>query len=110
MDAGQLREFTLSLPGAEKHDHGGRPSIRVQGRPRFAAGLDEGGISAMPGEAAIREAVAEGLPRRCHRLGQFLPGTVNGRIRRMTMHDDLPTACTSATVRVGQRWREGGCP
>jgi hypothetical protein len=64
VDAGQLREFALSLPGAEEYDHGGRPSFRVRGRPRFAAGLDEDGVSVMPGEAAIREAVAE-WPRAC---------------------------------------------
>jgi hypothetical protein len=59
VDARQLREFALSLPGAEEYDHGGRPSFRIRGRPRFAAGLDEDGINVMPGEAAIRETVAE---------------------------------------------------
>ena len=64
VDAGQLQEFALSLPGAEECDHGGRPSFRVRGRARFAGGLDEGGISLMPGEVAIREAVAE-WPQAC---------------------------------------------
>jgi hypothetical protein len=64
VDAGQLRGFVLSLPGAEEYDHGGRPSFRVRGRPRFAAGLYEDGISVIPGEAAIREAVAE-WPHAC---------------------------------------------
>lgn len=59
MDSRQLRQFALSLPGAEEYDHGGRPSFRVRGRPRFAAGLDEDGINVMPSEMAIREAVAE---------------------------------------------------
>jgi hypothetical protein len=59
VDAEQVREFALSLPGAEEYDHGGRPSFRVRGWPRFAGGLDENGINLMPGEEAIREAVAE---------------------------------------------------
>ncbi|MGW0227423.1 hypothetical protein ACWDWO_03840 [Actinopolymorpha singaporensis] len=59
MDADQVRELALSCPGAVEYDHGGRPSFRVQGRPRFASGLDQNGISLMPGEVAIREAVAE---------------------------------------------------
>ena len=59
MDARQVRELALSLPGAEEYDHGGRPSFRVRGRPRFAAGLDQDGINVMPSEVAIREAVAE---------------------------------------------------
>jgi hypothetical protein len=64
VDAAQVREFALSLPGTEEYDHGGRPSFRVRGRPRFASGLDENGISLMPGEEGIREAVAE-WPQAC---------------------------------------------
>jgi hypothetical protein len=64
VDERELREFARSLPGAEEYDHGGRPSFRVKGRPRFASGLDDAGISLMPGEEGIREAVAE-WPQAC---------------------------------------------
>lgn len=59
VDARQLRELALGLPGAVEYDHGGRSAFRVPGRPRFASGLDDDGVSLMPGEEAIREAVAE---------------------------------------------------
>jgi|HubBroStandDraft_2_1064218.scaffolds.fasta_scaffold381577_1 hypothetical protein len=45
VDAEQVRRFALSFPGAEEYDHGGRPSFRVHGRPRFASGLDDEGIN-----------------------------------------------------------------
>jgi hypothetical protein len=72
MDAAQVRRFALGLPGAEEYEHGGLPAFRVRGR-RFASMLAEDGINLMPGEDAIREAVAE-WPQACHeqRFGQRL--------------------------------------
>jgi hypothetical protein len=64
VDAEQVRRFALSFPGAEEYDHGGRPSFRVHGRPRFASGLDDEGISLALSEESIAEAVAE-WPHAC---------------------------------------------
>ena len=47
----------LALPGVEEYDHGGLPAFRVRGK-RFATMLDAEGVNLMPGEAAIRMAVA----------------------------------------------------
>jgi len=64
VDAEQVRWFALSFPGAEEYDHGGRPSFRVHGRPRFASGLDDEGINIALSEESIAEAVAE-WPHAC---------------------------------------------
>lgn len=64
VDAEQVRRFALSFPGAEEYDHGGRPSLRVHGRPRFASGLDDEGISIALSEDSIAEAVPE-WPHAC---------------------------------------------
>ncbi len=48
-----------AFPGTEEHDHGGRPSLRVHGRPRSASGLDDEGINLTLSEKSIAEAVAE---------------------------------------------------
>lgn len=101
MDARQLREFALSLPGAEEYDHGGRPSFRVRGRPRFAAGLDEDGISVMPGDAAIREAVAE-WPHACEEdyHGQRL---VSVRVAYPALPDAVVKELVTDAWRTGHR-------
>jgi hypothetical protein len=57
MDAEQVRRMILALPEVEEYDHGGLPAFRVRGK-RFATMLDEDGVNLMPGEAAIRMAVA----------------------------------------------------
>jgi hypothetical protein len=58
MDAEQVHRIALSLPEVEEYDHGGLPSFRVRGK-RFASMLDRDGVNLMPGEEAIRAAVAE---------------------------------------------------
>jgi hypothetical protein len=63
MDAEQLHEIVMSLPEVEEYDHGGLPAFRVRGR-RFASMLDRDGVNLMPGDEAIRAAVAE-WPRWC---------------------------------------------
>jgi hypothetical protein len=47
----------LALPEVEEYDHGGLPAFRVRGK-RFASMLDDSGVNLMPGEAAIRMAIA----------------------------------------------------
>lgn len=66
MDAAEVHRFAVGLPGTEEYDHGGRPAFRVRGR-RFASMLTEDGINLMPGEDAIREAVAE-WPAECQEV------------------------------------------
>lgn len=58
LDAEPVRRFALSFPGAEEYDHGGRPSFRVHGRPRFASGLNDEEINIALSEESIAEAVA----------------------------------------------------
>jgi len=89
VDAEELREFAVSLPGAEVYDHGGRPAFRVHGRPRFATGLDEHGISLMPAEEAIREAVAE-WPDACEE-GWHGPRLVSVRVAYPLLPDEVVT-------------------
>ena len=57
MDADGVRRVILALPEVEEYEHGGLPAFRVRGK-RFATMLDETGVNLMPGEAAIRMAVA----------------------------------------------------
>src|SRR4051794_35441778 len=57
MDAAVVRRLVMSLPEVEEYDHGGLPAFRVRGK-RFATMLDDSGVNLMPGEAAIRMAVA----------------------------------------------------
>jgi hypothetical protein len=57
MDAEGVRRMILALPEVEEYDHGGLPAFRVRGK-RFATMLDAEGVNLMPGEAAIRMAVA----------------------------------------------------
>lgn len=87
MSRERLREFALSLPGAEEYGHGGRPSFRVRGRARFASGLDEDGISLVPGEEAIRETVAE-WPHACAE-GWHGPRLVPVRVGYPALPDEL---------------------
>ncbi len=63
MDAEQVRRMILALPEVEEYDHGGLPAFRVRGK-RFATMLDDEGVNLMPGEAAIRMAVAT-WPQTC---------------------------------------------
>jgi hypothetical protein len=87
VDARRLREFALSLPGAEEYGHGGRPSFRVRSRARFASGLDEDGIGLVPGEEAIRETVAE-WPHACAE-GRHGPRLVPVRVGYPALPDEL---------------------
>ena len=57
MDAEGVRRVILALPEVEEYEHGGLPAFRVRGK-RFATMLDDEGVNLMPGEAAIRMAVA----------------------------------------------------
>ena len=57
MRADDLRRIALALPEVEEYDHGDLPAFRVRGK-RFATMLDDSGVNLMPGEAAIRMAVA----------------------------------------------------
>jgi hypothetical protein len=57
MDAEDARRLILDLPEVEEYEHGGLPAFRVRGK-RFATMLDDAGVNLMPGEAAIRMAVA----------------------------------------------------
>jgi hypothetical protein len=57
MDAEGVRRMIMALPEVEEYDHGGLPAFRVRGK-RFATMLDAEGVNLMPGEAAIRMAVA----------------------------------------------------
>ena len=57
MDAERVRRVILALPEVEEYEHGGLPAFRVRGK-RFATMLDDEGVNLMPGEAAIRMAVA----------------------------------------------------
>ena len=63
MDVEQVRAIIAGLPEVEEYDHGGLPAFRVRGR-RFASMLDHDGVNLMPGEEAIRSAVAA-WPRWC---------------------------------------------
>jgi hypothetical protein len=58
VDPEQVRRIALALPEVEEYEHGGLPAFRVR-RRRFASMLDRDGVNLMPGEAAIRSAVAE---------------------------------------------------
>jgi len=60
MDAEQVRGIALGLPDVEEYDHGGLPAFRVRDK-RFASMLDRDSVNLMPGEEAIRAAVAEWL-------------------------------------------------
>ncbi len=58
MDADHVRQIALGLPGVTEYEHGGLPAFRVRGR-RFASMLDQDSVNLMPGDEAIRAAVAE---------------------------------------------------
>jgi hypothetical protein len=58
MDAGAVRALLLALPEVEEYDHGGLPAFRVRGK-RFASMLDGSGVNLVPGEEAVRAAVAQ---------------------------------------------------
>jgi hypothetical protein len=87
VNAEQVRLFALSFPGAEEYDHGGRPSFRVRGRPRFASGLDDEGISLALSEEAIGEAVAE-WPQACTERWHG-PRLIAVRVAYPRLPDDL---------------------
>ena len=111
MDSQQLREFARSLPLAEEYDHGGLPSFRVRGRPRFASGLDEDGISLAAGEEAIREAVAE-WPETCRERWHG-PKLASVRVAYPQMPDDIVIELVTeawanrAPARVVRQYRAG---
>jgi hypothetical protein len=111
VDYQQLREFAQSLPLAEEYDHGGLPSFRVRGRPRFASGLDEEAISLVAGEEAIREAVAE-WPETCRERWHG-PKLVSVRVAYPQMPDDIVIELVTeawanrAAARVVRQYRAG---
>jgi hypothetical protein len=87
VDAEQVRLFALSFPDAEEYDHGGRPSFRVRGRPRFASGLDDEAISLALSAEAIGEAVAE-WPQACTERWHG-PRLIAVRVAYPRLPDDL---------------------
>jgi hypothetical protein len=94
---------------AEEYDHGGLPSFRVRGRPRFASGLDEHAISLVAGEEAIREAVAE-WPETCKESWHG-PKLVAVRVAYPQMPDEVVIELVTeswahrAPVRVVRQYR-----
>ena len=86
-DAEQVRRFALSFPGAGEYDHGGRPSFRVHGRPRFASGLDDEGTSIALSEDSIADAVPE-WPHACAKDWHG-PRLVSVRVAWPHLPDDI---------------------
>lgn len=98
MDVEQVREIALGLPEVHEYEHGGLPAYRVRGR-RFASMLDRSGVNLMPGEDAIRAAVAE-WPQWCREewFGQRLAAV------RVTFESMSP-AIVAELVTEAWRWK-----